>query len=230
MNPPPLNSEQIKSVIQGPGDIEWRYEMRRECQEILPGLWLGPFVASKSLETLRSLNITHIVCIRDAKEAFSVRPRFQEHFHYMTLDVEDNEEQNLIRLFPQAKVFIDKAILQGGRVLVHCNGGISLSPAFVVMFAMQYYQISWEDALHLVQNRRYCISPNGGFLTQIKEYEAIYKASIAVAAYPVAHRTVSRRKRSDEDDEEDSNREDDRKRVLVVNEPEPTHDPNAMET
>lgn len=33
---------------------------------------------------------------------------------------------------------------------------------------MQYYQISWEDALHLVQNRRYCISPNGGFLTQIK--------------------------------------------------------------
>lgn len=41
---------------------------------------------------------------------------------------------------------------------------------------------------------------------QLQEYEAIYKASIAVAAYPVAHRTVSRRKRSDEDDEEDSNR------------------------
>ena len=47
-------------------------------------------------------------------------------------------------------------------------GGISLSPAFVVMFVMQYYQLNWEDALHLVQNRRYCISPNGGFLTQIK--------------------------------------------------------------
>ena len=47
-------------------------------------------------------------------------------------------------------------------------GGISLSPAFVVMFAMQYYNLSWEDALHMVQNRRYCISPNGGFLTQIK--------------------------------------------------------------
>lgn len=230
MTSPPLNPEQLKSVIQGPGDVEWRYEMRRECQEILPGLWLGPFVASKSLETLRSLSITHIVCIRDAKEAFSVRPRFQEHFQYMTLDVEDNEEQNLIRLFPQAKAFIDNAIQQGGRVLVHCNGGISLSPAFVVMFAMQYYQISWEDALHLVQNRRYCISPNGGFLTQIKEYEAIYKANIALAAYPVAQRTASRRKRVDEDDEDNVNREDDRKRVLVSNEPEPVHDPNAMET
>lgn len=36
------------------------------------------------------------------------------------------------------------------------------------MFVMEHYKISWEDALHLVQNRRYCISPNGGFLTQIK--------------------------------------------------------------
>ena len=33
---------------------------------------------------------------------------------------------------------------------------------------MQYYNLSWEDALHMVQNRRYCISPNGGFMTQIK--------------------------------------------------------------
>ena len=48
------------------------------------------------------------------------------------------------------------------------SGGISLSPAFVVMFVMQYYHMSWEDALHMVQNQRYCISPNGGFLTQIK--------------------------------------------------------------
>ncbi|KAF5315508.1 hypothetical protein D9619_007049 [Psilocybe cf. subviscida] len=92
--------EAMRSVIQGPADVEWRYEMRRECQEILPNLYLGPFVASKSLDVLQSLKITHIVCIRDAKEAFSVRPRFPERFHYMTLDVEDNEEQNLIRLFP----------------------------------------------------------------------------------------------------------------------------------
>lgn len=45
------------------------------------------------------------VCIRDAKEAFSVRPRFPENFKYMTLDVQDNEEQNLIRLFPAYVLF-----------------------------------------------------------------------------------------------------------------------------
>ena len=98
----------------------------------------------------------------------------------------------------RANAFIEQAIAQKGRVLVHCNGellspapqprcvpvplppkrshhpssphtgGISLSPAFVVMYVMQHLQLNWEDALHMVQNRRYCISPNGGFLTQIK--------------------------------------------------------------
>jgi len=137
-----------------------------------------------------------------------------------------------------AKKFIDDAIGTRGRVLVHCNGklsissfvtfdvrssvgGISLSPAFVVMFVMQHYQLSWEDALHLVQNRRYCISPNGGFLTQIKvhlttssscrkqfiswslqEYEAIYKASLAVQSFPAAKKVISRRKREEGQDDD----------------------------
>ena len=37
-----------------------RYDMRHQCQEILPGLLLGPFVVSKSLESLRNLRITHM--------------------------------------------------------------------------------------------------------------------------------------------------------------------------
>jgi len=199
-----IPEQELHDLIQGPQDIEWKYEMRRECQEILPGLLLGPFQASKSLEILQKLSISHIVCIRDLKEAFSVKPRYPELFSYLVLDVQDNEEQNLIRVFPQAKTFIDNAIAKGGRVLVHCNGGISLSPAFVIMFVMQHYRISWEEALHYVQNRRYCISPNSGFITQIKEYEPIYRASVVVAAQSPAimQRVVSRRKREDDDDEE----------------------------
>jgi hypothetical protein len=84
-------------------------------------------------------------------------------------------------------------------------GGISLSPSFVVMFIMERYKLSWEEALQAVQNRRYCISPNGGFLTQIKEYESIYKANIQVKAHPVDAARVNsntRRKRDDEEEDE----------------------------
>ena len=36
-----------------------RYDMRKQCQEILPGVLLGPLQVSKSLETLQSLGVTH---------------------------------------------------------------------------------------------------------------------------------------------------------------------------
>jgi serine/threonine/tyrosine-interacting protein len=36
------------------------------------------------------------------------------------------------------------------------------------MYVMQYYNITSEEGVHLVQQRRYCISPNSGFIQQIK--------------------------------------------------------------
>jgi len=226
-----MTEEQLRELIQGPQDVEWKYEMRRECQEILPGLILGPLQAAKSLDILRGLGISHVVCIRVAKEAFSVKPRFPDDFKYMVVDLADSEEQNLIRYFPAAKGFIDTAIQGGGRVLVHCNGGISSSPAFVIMFVMQHFQISWEDALHYVQNRRYCISPNSGFITQIKEYEPIYKAGVAVAQHPAPQmdRSTSRRKRELDDDEEETARFEKRQAVDTDDEGEVANDPDAME-
>lgn len=37
--------------------------MRRDCQEIIPGLLLGPFVVSKQLDKLLQLGITHMYAI-----------------------------------------------------------------------------------------------------------------------------------------------------------------------
>lgn len=50
------------------------------------------------------------VCLRDAKEAFSVKPRFPEQFEYMVLDVQDTEDQNLIRLFPACVLLLHVVI------------------------------------------------------------------------------------------------------------------------
>jgi serine/threonine/tyrosine-interacting protein len=81
-----MTEEQLRELIQGPQDVEWkcalpsfrqilgsqsltpsapsanddRYEMRRECQEILPGLILGPLQAAKSLDILQRLGVTHV--------------------------------------------------------------------------------------------------------------------------------------------------------------------------
>jgi serine/threonine/tyrosine-interacting protein len=80
---------------------DWRYEMRREAQEILPGLFVGGYQPSRDLELLNRLGITSIVCVSEDREKHLVKPRFIGKFEYMNLEMRDATDQNLIRLFPQ---------------------------------------------------------------------------------------------------------------------------------
>lgn len=51
-------------------------------QEIVPGLYLGPYsVATKSkLDVLLHNGITHVVCVRQDIEAHLIRPHFEDRF------------------------------------------------------------------------------------------------------------------------------------------------------
>ncbi|KXS13188.1 phosphatases II, partial [Gonapodya prolifera JEL478] len=159
---------------------EWRYEMRREMQEIVPGLFLGPHTASKQRDALRSHGITHIVVVRDNTEKHIVKPQFPGEFVYLEINASDHPLENLIPHFHQSTAFIESALAQGGRVLVHCNGGISRSPAVVVGYLMENRKMDFRVAYELVQNKRFCVNPNEGFKTQLKEYEPIYTAREAI--------------------------------------------------
>ena len=57
-------------------NMEWKYEMRRDMQQIIPGLWLGPYVCARNFELLRSHNITHVLCLRDGAEANIIKTPF----------------------------------------------------------------------------------------------------------------------------------------------------------
>lgn len=46
---------------------------------------------------------------------------------HMLIDMADMEEANLLPHFEQAVQFIKSALEQGGKVLVHCQAGISRS-------------------------------------------------------------------------------------------------------
>lgn len=170
MSPLALNTSvnQQQQVCQSAGDpiADWKYEMRREAQEILPGLFVGPYQASKDYATLQRQGITHVVCIFENRERHLVKPRFADRgIQYLSLEVRDSQDQNLIRLFPQyvikanlmcpskspkicrypphfrAKQFIDLALANSGRVLVHCGDGISRSPAIVCATPTQIHNL-----------------------------------------------------------------------------------------
>ncbi|KAF3686254.1 Serine/threonine/tyrosine-interacting protein [Channa argus] len=165
--------------------LDWAYPMRREMQEILPGLFLGPYSAAmkSKLPILERQGITHIVCVRQDIEANFIKPNFPLTFRYLVLDIADNPVENIIRFFPMTKEFIDGCLTTGGKVLVHGNAGISRSGVNTVCLGACSVTISCvypRDAFSHVQERRFCINPNVGFVHQLQEYEAIYLAKLTI--------------------------------------------------
>lgn len=165
-----------------PDGTDWSYVMRREMQEIVPGLFLGPYAAAmkSKLSSLQSHNITHIVCIRQTAEAHFIRPNFIDVFKYLLLEIADCQTENIIQYIPEVNRFINEAISSGGSVLVHGNAGISRSAAFVIAYVMQTYGLPFKEAFVYVLQKRFCINPNEGFTRQLMEYEPIYKAKLSM--------------------------------------------------
>ncbi|CAO3577053.1 unnamed protein product [Absidia cylindrospora] len=153
--------------------------MRREIQELLPGLYLGPFNICRDIQLLQSLGVTHILSILDSSELalFQRTLEITNQFANHVIQVADTPLQPLIAHFPVANQFIKSGLDHGGKVLICCNGGMSRSPCFAIAYIMETFNISFRDAYQFVQARRLCINPNEAFKSQLKEYEPIYMAA-----------------------------------------------------
>lgn len=179
---------------------EWTYTMRREMQEIVPGVFLGPYAAAgkKNFNDLKERGITHIVCVRQDIEKNFIKPNFQDVFQYLVVELADTFTENLIPKIPEVKQFMDNCLKGGGKVLLHCNSGMSRAPSLVIAYIMEKYGLDFRTALEFVQQRRFCIQPNDAFEQQLQEYEPIYQARVTLAG-----QVGSGHKRGREEDEEE---------------------------
>ncbi|XP_043859108.1 serine/threonine/tyrosine-interacting protein-like [Dromiciops gliroides] len=165
----------------------WTYFMRRELQEIVPSLFLGPYssAAKNKLPELKKLGITHVICIRESLEAKFIKPKFPQFLRYLVLEIADNPLENIVCFFPMSKEFIDASLQSGRKVLVHGNVGISRSTSLVIAYVMETFRMKLNDAFTLVKRKSFCVHPNAGFLCQLQEYEAICLAKLTVQLSPL---------------------------------------------
>lgn len=156
-------------------DTDWTYTKKREAQQIVPGLWLGPFGAARDQDFLKRENITNALVVRGPEEARIIVPKYPEFIQYEILECRDSPFESVIRYFPSVKRLLDLVLGRGGRILVHGNAGMSRSAAFVVAYVMETFDLTSDLAHHYVLSRRHCISINEGFRNQIREYEMLHK-------------------------------------------------------
>jgi len=137
-------------------------------QEIVPGVFLGPYASAgkKRFDDLKAAGITHVVCVRQEIEKNFIRPNFETEFKYLVVTLADNFLETIIPKVRATKEFIDQCLGAGGKVLVHCNDGMSRAPSLVIAYLMETYGIDFKAALNHVQQRR---SDGGGEEVQFKK-------------------------------------------------------------
>ncbi|KAF4017010.1 hypothetical protein G4228_009089 [Cervus hanglu yarkandensis] len=136
-------------------DVKLEFPSLPQCKEDAEE-WTYPMRREMQLPILQKHGITHVICIRQNIEANFIKPNFQQLFRYLVLDIADNPVENIIRFFPM------------------------VSAAFVIAYIMETFGMKYRDAFAYVQERRFCINPNAGFVHQLQEYEAIYLAKLTI--------------------------------------------------
>ncbi|KAM4703462.1 dual specificity protein phosphatase 5 [Rhinophrynus dorsalis] len=144
--------------------------------EILPFLYLGSAYHASKCEFLANLRITALLNVSRKST-----DHCKEQYNYKWIPVEDNHTADISSHFQEAIDFIDTVRLTGGRVLVHCEAGISRSPTICMAYLMKTKRLHLEEAFEYIKQRRSLVSPNFSFMGQLLHYESEVFSSKASA-------------------------------------------------
>jgi len=133
--------------------------------EVVKKLFLGSIYSAFNLDGLMNCGITHIL------NASRVQIAFANQFTYLSVDIKDKEESNILACIPTTNIFIQGGVDRGA-ILVHCFGGKSRSPAFIAAFLMSTHGWTFDDACKLIKSVRPTMEINLGFECQLRAFYA----------------------------------------------------------
>ncbi|KAL2837231.1 protein-tyrosine phosphatase-like protein [Aspergillus pseudoustus] len=144
---------------------------------VLPDfLYLGPVSAASDLKFLCAQGITVVISIgkspaRKHENISTEGGSRQEVITYHRLTLEDKEDADLSKCVQTACAILDEASTAKQRVLVHCSAAISRSPAVVAGYLILRRGYSLGESLDVLKQARPAVSPNRGFLEQLRKME-----------------------------------------------------------
>ncbi|PFH48570.1 hypothetical protein AMATHDRAFT_103347, partial [Amanita thiersii Skay4041] len=154
-----------------------------------PSIYLGPCSAASSKSFLTTNSITHVLSI-GASPSVKV-----DGVIYHRLSVSDSVSSSITKVTDAACDIIDGAIAAKkgtGKILVHCAAGISRSPMVVTTYLMKRRGMTLKAALGQIVRVRPQISPNAGFLQQLKDLEMELFGSISLEVEELPKREKDR--------------------------------------
>ncbi|CAF1257175.1 unnamed protein product [Didymodactylos carnosus] len=143
-------------------------------------LYLGDVVHASNVTLLKNLRITHILNVSGDDCPLLTDSRLMKEFKIMQIPLDDKVHCDIQQYFDKTNQFLHDAYTNGKhRVLVHCKCGVSRSTAIVLAYLIKHHNQPLEQAYLALASKRPQISPNLGFLLQLRRYELELKQTKA---------------------------------------------------
>lgn len=147
------------------------------AHEIVPGIWLGNFYASKDDIWLIQNKITVVF---NATKDLPFSPIIRKQYR---IPVDDNLEADEIRnmtLWSQEVVYkVLEEHNKGNILLIHCAAGMQRSAAIVAMYLIAKKGMTWQQAIQYIQSiRPIAFRPKPNFKDSIIEFDKTYHREI----------------------------------------------------
>ncbi len=146
-----------------------------EANEIIDGLYLGCIDSSFDYNTLKDKGITHIISVIAGFE-----PPYPNDFNYLVINALDTVNTELFNNFYTAIKFIDDALDNNGKVLVHCIAGRSRSAAIVCAYIIHTFGMDVGNVIKYTKSRREIVDPNESFKIQLDDFYKIKYQTILI--------------------------------------------------
>jgi len=143
---------------------------QQQISRVTDFLFVGSEMVAKEIDLLLSYGITHIVNC-----AGTVSPNyFEGTFIYKKLQLRDSPKEDVLKIFTDVVHFIDDAVVNGGKVFVHCQRGVSRGPTIALSYLMWSKKLTYKEAYPVMKQARSVCCPNPGFVFQLLEWEQCF--------------------------------------------------------
>lgn len=136
---------------------------------VTPNLAVGGRIRSEDIPALARAGITHVIDTR-AEHKDDEQALAREHIQLYYLPVRDTYPLSQEQMMEGAQ-WATAAIEQGGRVLIHCEHGVGRSVQLTCA-TLIYEGMHAQDAVQLVQQKRWQASPNHRQIVQLRAFES----------------------------------------------------------
>lgn len=106
--------------------------------------------------------------------------------NHLHISISDNMSADILSHLNSIIEFIERELLQGKTVYVHCAAGISRSSTCVIAYMMKRYNMTTTDAYAHVKQKRRIISPNMHFMASLYIFEKWLKSDKLIPANELA--------------------------------------------